>query len=132
MGHAVVMGRRTWEEIGKPLPGRMTCLVSSSCHIQQENMMTVVSLSEAIRQIGCMAPDRDIFLCGGASIYEEGMELADRIYLTILDREVEGDTFFPEIGKEYRLREKEKREGFSYCYYEKRHAVDLSQKNLET
>ena len=50
MGHVVVMGRRTWEEIGHPLPGRMTYLVSSRLHIKEENVVTVPSLTEAIRE----------------------------------------------------------------------------------
>lgn len=118
MGHIVVMGRRTWEEIGKPLSGRVTALVSTSCQIQTETMFTVPSLAEAIRQSKNIYPDKDIFLCGGETIYKEGMMFADRIYLTVLDREVEGDTYFPELGK-YQLMEEEKREGFCYHYYEK-------------
>lgn len=119
MGHVVVMGRRTWEEIGAPLPGRIICLVSSSCHIQEETIFTVSSLPEAVQQSESRYPDKHIFLCGGASIYREGMALADRIYLTVLHREEEGDTRFPEIGREFQLKEREKREGFSFYYYER-------------
>jgi len=92
MGHILVMGRRTWEEIGHPLPERITYLVSSTLHVQQENVFTVSSLTEAVRQAGAAYPDKTIFLSGGASLYQEGMGLAERIYLTVLDREVEGDT----------------------------------------
>lgn len=119
MGHIVVMGRRTWEEIGRPLPGRITCLVSSSCHMQKEDMVTVTSLVEAVREMEHVYPERNLFFCGGASIYQESMALADCIYLTVLDREVEGDTYFPEIGEEYRLQERERKGGFSYYYYKR-------------
>lgn len=120
MGNVIVMGRRTWEEIGRPLPGRVTALVSATCQIQAEEMFTVPDLEEAIRRSRDIYPDKDIFLCGGEAIYKEGMSLADRIYLTVLDREAEGDTYFPEIGKEYQLMEKEKKAGFACCYYERR------------
>ena len=128
MGHIVVMGRRTWEEIGEPLPGRVTCLVSASSDIRRENMFTAASLPEAVRQANRMYPERHIFLCGGASIYQEGMRLADRIYLTVLDRAVQGDTYFPEITKEFQLLKREKREGFFYDYY----ARHFYEKKLET
>ena len=118
MGHVVVMGRRTWEEIGHPLPGRMTYLVSSRLHIKEENVVTVPSLTEAIREAEEKHPDKTIFLCGGASIYQEGLALAERIYLTVLDREVPGDTYFPELGREYRLVEKEYGEGMEFRCYE--------------
>lgn len=120
MGQVVVMGRRTWKEIGTPLAGRVTVLVSSNCRIRTETMFTVSSLEEAIRKSGELYPDKDIFLCGGTSVYEEGMKLADRIYLTVLEQTVEGDTYFPAIGKEYDKKSQEKREGFCYEYYEKR------------
>lgn len=123
MGQVVVMGRRTWQEIGEPLPGRVTVLISSSFQIQTETMFTVPSLEEAIRQGGRTYPDKDIFLCGGASIYREGMAFVDRIYLTVLAREVAGDTYFPEIGKEYQLMQREQREEFSYHYYQRKKAL---------
>lgn len=93
MGHAVVMGRRTFEEIGHPLPGRMNYIVSSTLQIEEEDCCTVSSLREAAERAG----DRDIFVCGGAMLYREALESADWIYLTELSWEVEGDTFFPEI-----------------------------------
>ncbi len=119
MGHILVMGRRTWEEIGHPLPGRITYLVSSTLHVQQENVFTVSSLTEAVRQAAAAYPDKTIFLSGGASLYQEGMGLAERIYLTVLDREVEGDTCFPPIGEEYRLVEREKGAGLEFRCYER-------------
>ena len=123
MGHVVVMGRRTWEEIGHPLPGRMNYLVSSSLLIQEENMNTVTSLAEAIRQARENHPDKTIFLCGGASIYQEGMALADRIYLAVLDREIPGDTYFPELSREYRLVERESGAGMEFRCYQRESPV---------
>lgn len=90
-GHVIVMGRRTFEEIGQPLPGRMTYLISSTMQIEQENCHTVTSLPEVLEK----EKGRDIFICGGAMLYEEAMPLAERLYLTELDWEEPGDTFFP-------------------------------------
>lgn len=95
MGHAIVMGRHTYEEIGHPLPGRRTYLVSSGLYIEEENCHTVTSLEEALeREAG-----RDIFICGGAMLYQQALPLVDRIYLTELSWAVEGDTFFPEFDR---------------------------------
>ncbi len=93
MGNVIVMGRRSYEEIGFPLPGRTTYVVSSTINVEGENCHTVRSLQEVIKR----EPDRDVFVCGGAMLYEEALSLADVIYLTELSWEVEGDTYFPEI-----------------------------------
>ena len=91
LGQAVVMGRRTYEEIGRPLPGRMNFVVSSTQNFDGENCRTVASLAEAIE----LAGERDLFVSGGARLYEEALPLADKLYITEIHREVEGDTFFP-------------------------------------
>lgn len=117
MGHVIVMGRRTYEEIGHPLPGRMTYLVSSTLWIENENCCTVKSLSEVLeRERG-----NDIFICGGAMLYEEAISLADRLYLTELDWEEEGDTFFPKFGTDsFRETKRERRKGgYAFVRYEK-------------
>lgn len=93
MGNILVMGRKTYEEIGHPLPGRMTYVVSTTRQIEEKNCHTVKALSEALER----EDGRNIFICGGARLYEEAMEIADYIYLTELDMAVEGDTFFPVI-----------------------------------
>lgn len=95
MGNVIVMGRRTYEEIGHPLPGRITYILSSTRWFEEENCHTVSSLSEVLGR----EPDRDIFICGGASLYQEALPLADRIYLTELLWEVAGDTYFPQIDE---------------------------------
>ncbi len=106
MGHVIV----TFEEIGQPLPGRITYLLSSTKQVEEENCHTVVSLAEVLRR----EPDRDIFICGGASLYREALLLADRLYLTELSWEVEGDTFFPELDREtFRLTARQ--EAGVYC-----------------
>lgn len=103
MGHVIVMGRRTYEEIGRPLPGRITYVVSSKHKVGEKNCHTVKSLTEAIAHAGETYPQKKIFLCGGERIYSEGMALAGEIYLTVLKEEVAGDTYFPRLGEEWRL-----------------------------
>lgn len=118
MGHVLVMGRRTWEEIGGSLPGRTTCLVSAAKKEQKDGILTARSVKEAVNLAQKTCPQKNIFLCGGTGIYREGMGLAERIYLTVLDCEIEGDTYFPEIGKEYRLLEERRGDGYSFTVYE--------------
>jgi dihydrofolate reductase len=100
-GNVVVMGRRTYEEIGHPLPNRINYLISSTICVEEETCRTVTSLTEAIKLaqseiISSGKMHRDIFICGGRRLYEEALPLADRLYLTELSCSVEGDTFFPE------------------------------------
>ena len=94
-GNAVVMGRRSYEEIGRPLPNRMTYVVSNTKNFDQEGVKTVGSIDEAIR----LAGDKDVYISGGAGIYREAMEMVDRMYITEIDVEIEGDTYFPEFDK---------------------------------
>ena len=91
LSQAVVMGRRTYEEIGHPLPGRMNFVVSSTKNFDAENCQTVASLAEAI----ALAGDRDLYVSGGAKLYAEALPMAEKLYITEIHREVEGDTFFP-------------------------------------
>ena len=91
MGHHIVMGRKTYESIGRLLPGRTTVIVSRQEGYTVEGAVVVSSLEEAI------ALSDDLFVIGGGQIYEQALPLADRIYLTRVQVEVEGDTYFPEV-----------------------------------
>ncbi len=92
-GNVVIMGRRSYEEIGHPLPNRMNIIVSNTKKFEAENCMTAGSLEEAIK----LAGDRDVFISGGARLYEEALPLVSKMYVTEIDREIEGDTYFPEF-----------------------------------
>ncbi len=100
-GNVVIMGRRSYEEIGRPLPNRTTIVVSNTKNYNGENCFTAKSLDEAIK----MAGDRDIFISGGARLYEEALPLVEKMYITEIDCDLEGDTFFPEFNKEQFERE---------------------------
>ena len=92
-GNAVVMGRRTYESIGRPLPGRLNIVVSRTQKFTGENLVTATDLPSAIE----LAGDRDVFVSGGYQLYKEAIDTADVMYITEIDMETEGDTFFPEF-----------------------------------
>lgn len=94
-GKVVIMGRRTYESIGKPLPNRLNIIVSTTQTYEGENCMTARSLPEAIE----LAGDQDIYISGGSRIYEESLPLVEKMYITEVDCEIEGDTFFPEFDE---------------------------------
>ena len=94
MGHPVIMGRRTFESIGHPLPGRKNIIITTQQGFAPEGCTIVKDLQEAIT--ACGNAD-EVFICGGESVFREAMPLADRIYLTIVDEEFDGDAYFPEI-----------------------------------
>ena len=104
-GNVVIMGRRSYEEIGRPLPNRTTIVVSSTKQFDGENCMTAKSLSEAIQ----LAGDRDIYISGGARVYEEALPLVEKMYITEVDLEVDGDTYFPPFDKEQFIKEIDER-----------------------
>ena len=93
-GHPVIMGRKTFESLGsKPLPKR-TNIVITRADREFEGALTAHSLEEAIRMAG---EDEEIFIMGGAQIYREALSVVDRMYITVVERDYEGDTSFPEI-----------------------------------
>lgn len=100
-GHILVMGRKTFQSIGKPLPGRTTIILSRSL-FSYPGTRTTSDLS----QINWEAPDlagRDVFICGGAQIYAQTLPLCSDLYLTLVKREVEGDVFFPPFEHQFQL-----------------------------
>ena len=97
-GHTVIMGRKTFESIGKPLPNRTNIVISRNAEFKPNGVMVVSSLNEAIAKI---SSDEESFIIGGGSIYREAMGLADKLYLTKVYHSYDGDTHFPEIGDEW-------------------------------
>lgn len=91
IGNVVIMGRRTYEEIGRPLPGRTTVVVSKTASFTAENCHTASTLDEALK----IAGERDVFISGGAALYAEALPFCEKLYITEIDGEFEGDTFFP-------------------------------------
>jgi dihydrofolate reductase len=98
MGHPVIMGRKTFISIGRPLPGRMNIVLSRQPDFRAEGFVKAASLEEALRL--CDGYE-EVFICGGEGLYREAMGLATNIYLTIVNRDYDGDRFFPAIPPGY-------------------------------
>jgi dihydrofolate reductase len=92
MGQPIVMGRRTWESIGRPLPGRRNIVVSRLAGFLADGAETAPSLDEALR---LCADSEDVFVIGGAQLYAEALPRADRLIVTEIDADFEGDTHWP-------------------------------------
>ncbi|MBO5684997.1 MAG: dihydrofolate reductase [Alistipes sp.] len=90
-GHPVIMGRKTYESLGRPLPKRANVIISRQ-EIAIEGCTVVHSLEEAI---ALFPAEEEVFIIGGGQIYAEALPLADRMYLTIVEHDYEGDTKFP-------------------------------------
>ncbi len=97
MGHHIIMGRKTYDSIGKPLPGRTTVIVTRDAGYTMEGCVTANSIDSAIAACG---DDPEIFFVGGAEMYGQVLPRADRLYLTEIQVEVEGDAWFPEFDRE--------------------------------
>lgn len=95
-GNVVIMGRRSYEEIGKPLPNRTNIVLSTTKTYEGENLITARSLKEALD----IAGDRDVYISGGEKIFEEAIHIVDKMYITLVDKVIEGDTYFPDFNKE--------------------------------
>ena len=91
------MGRKSYEEIGHPLPNRKNIVVSSSKNFDGDNLFTAHSLKEALE----LAGNQDIYIAGGYGLFKEAIEIVDKMYITEVDIEIEdGDTLFPEFNIE--------------------------------
>ncbi len=99
-GHPIIMGRKTFESIGRPLPKRTNVVITSQEDFHPEEVIVVHSLMESL----ILAPDLDeqeVFIIGGGQVYAESLGYADRLYLTIIDHDFEGDTVFPEYQEQF-------------------------------
>jgi dihydrofolate reductase len=94
LGHTVIMGRKTFEAIGRPLPGRKNVVVTGQRNYAREDTLVVHSLTEAIESSD---PAEELFICGGSEIYRQALPLCAKIYLTIVDLDIEGDAYFPPV-----------------------------------
>jgi dihydrofolate reductase len=123
MGHHIVMGRKTYESIGRHLPGRTSVIITRQPDYQVPGAIVVASIDQALKI--CSAGkevDQEIFVIGGAQIYRQSLELCQRIYITEIQQEFDGDTLFPELNQqEWREISREKhrlndRDGLEYHF----------------
>lgn len=117
LGHAVVMGRRTWESLRRPLPGRQNIVVTRQPGLAAEGIDVARSLDEALARVRMPAP---AFCIGGAELYRVALPRADVLYLTEIDRDFAGDTVFPHYDRgpwrEVARESAEAPEGFAYAF----------------
>src|ERR1700744_2296817 len=99
-GNVIVMGRKTFESIGRPLPNRETIILSRS-QFSFPGVRTISDLSE----INPAAESREVFICGGGQVYAQALPLCSDLYLTLVKREVAGDAFFPPFENRFKLAE---------------------------
>ncbi len=119
-GHAIVMGRKTFISLGRPLPDRRNVVLTShpipdvECYPSTEAALNALTSQERV------------FVIGGGQIYAQFLDRADEIFLTLLDRDVEGDTYFPPyedlVARSFRLRGREDHDGYSFLEYVRREA----------
>jgi dihydrofolate reductase len=121
MGHVLVMGRKTFESIGRPLPGRTTVVVTRRPDYAPPGVEVAHSVEEALtRALGDAA--EEVFIAGGEEIFRQTLDRADRLHLTWIEQEFPGDTFFPEFDDSaWRLTEREDHEAtaetpFAYSF----------------
>ncbi len=96
MGKPVVMGRKTFESIGRPLPGRANIVISRNTDLSIDGVTVVSSVQDALEHL---ADKEEVMIIGGGSVYAECLPEADRLYLTFIDADIEGDTQFPDWGE---------------------------------
>lgn len=101
MGHPVIMGRKTFESIGRPLPGRQNIVVSHNPDFQPDGVQVAGSIDKAIA-LGVVSHISEIFVIGGQAVYEAALPKANKIYLTLIDADVDGDKQFRYDPAEWR------------------------------
>lgn len=97
MGHHIVMGRKTYDSIGRQLPGRTSVVLTRQTDWTVEGVLTATNLETALKLAG---DDEEVFVIGGSQIYQLALPLVERLYVTRVHASVSGDTYFPEISSE--------------------------------
>jgi dihydrofolate reductase len=110
MGHPLIMGRKTYDSVGKPLPGRTNIVITRRDDYAPDGVIITRSLDEAL-DIAAQHDREEIFVGGGSEIFAQALDRVDRMYVTRIDHEFDGDTFFPEVDwSEWRLISREEHE----------------------
>lgn len=119
-GHPVIMGRKTFDSIGKPLPNRTNIVISQKKDWFEEGILIVGSIKEALKF--AQKIDENIFIIGGGKIYEQTIHLANRLEITQVQSAFTADTFFPKIDEKVWIKtsetcyEKDEKNEFDYCF----------------
>lgn len=115
-GHPIIMGRKTFESIGRPLLNRTNIIITRDQDCKKEGIVIVHSLDDAIEKAQLHHKEEEVFIIGGGQIFEQAMPLADRLYLTVIDASFDADTFFPNYSEFKRVTFREKGESHGYTY----------------
>ena len=113
-GNVVIMGRKTYESIGKALPNRVNIVVTRDKNFFVSGVLSANSLDSALLKAG---NNKDIFIIGGGEIYRQSMDFVDKLYITEVDMEVEGDTTFPTISDKWNVSNEEDFVGGKFLTY---------------
>ncbi|MEG1607098.1 MAG: dihydrofolate reductase [Mucinivorans sp.] len=118
MGHPIIMGRKTFESLGRALPARPNIVVSHQSDMKLPGVEVVGSIEQALE----LCQDQEqIFIIGGGEIYRQTLPMADKIYMTKVEQNHEGDTFFPELSPEQWVQtENQAHDGFTFVEYSRR------------
>ena len=101
-GGVVIMGRKTFESVNKPLPGRTNIVITKQPDWNAENVVVASSLEDALEKATALN-FKEIFIIGGGEIYKQSIAIANRIYLTKVHTEIDGDAFFPDLNNDWKM-----------------------------
>ncbi|MFT7588922.1 MAG: dihydrofolate reductase [Limisphaerales bacterium] len=101
-GHPIIMGRKTWESIGRPLPKRINIIVTRSKNYEAEGALVCSSISAALQAAKATGTD-EAFIIGGGQIYSHSIKYASRVYLTHVDANIQGDVYFSALEEDWEL-----------------------------
>lgn len=121
MGHPIIMGRKTHESIGRSLKGRTNIVITHKPQYASPGCIIVHSLDEALRRAALAQGSDEIFVIGGGEIYKQALPKASKLYLTYIDKEIEGDVFFPDYADFKKViwqSEEQESSGFKYKFLE--------------
>lgn len=116
MGHPIIMGRKTYESIGRVLPGRTNIIITRDPQYAVNGGIVVSSLEDAMEVAKKSEGKEEIFILGGGKIFLEALPITDRLYLTVVDAEVPADVFFPAYSHFTKVIEKEEKFDWDYPY----------------
>lgn len=119
LGHVIVMGQKTYESIGKPLPNRTTIVLSNDKNFKVEGVIVTRTFDEVFAKARELEKE-EIFICGGGSVYAQTIGMADKLYLTVVEGEFEADTFFPEYNEFTKIvsQEKGSEDNYKFTFFE--------------
>lgn len=118
-GHPIIMGRKTYESIGRVLPNRTNIIITRDTNFSVPQAIVVHSLDEAVRRASAINSN-EIFIIGGGQIFEQALPLADKLYVTIVEGNFNGDVYFPNYSSFDKIifQQKQESDGYFYTFYE--------------